>query len=103
MVKDATEEVACIVCKRVRPRGQCHVIELTAKERTAVQDMGHDPLDEYVYCRPCWKNISNPISGPAFMRSLFEILLNRGGVENAEAIAKQFHGWLLKNAKEPKA
>lgn len=99
---DVVNEVTCIICGRKRPRGQCHVIELTAKESAAIRDMGQQPLTEYPYCQPCWKNITDPRTGPAFMGSYFEILLSRGGVGNSEKIASQFREWLTKRAMESK-
>ena len=99
---DKSDEVVCVVCGRSQSRGQCEVIEPTAKERLGIEEMGQKPLDEYIYCRPCWKNLSHPVSGPAFMGSLFEVMLSRSGVVNAEMLAKRYHAWLANRAKEPK-
>lgn len=98
-----TEEIQCVVCGRMRPRGQCEVIKPTLKERDAIRETGQEPAPEYVYCRPCWRNITDPVTGPAFMKSLFEVLLTRAGVQGSEKMAIAFHAWLAKRAKEPKA
>lgn len=96
-------ELQCVVCGRMRPRGQCEVLKPNLHERDAIREMGQEPRPEYVYCRPCWRNITDPATGPAFMKSLFEVLLSRGGVQNSEKLATKFHAWLVKRAKEPKA
>ncbi len=97
------EEVQCVICGRMRPRAQCKIIKPDIKERDAIRELGQEPKPEYTYCRPCWRNITDPTTGPAFMKSLFEVLLSRGGVQNSEKIATKFHVWLVEQARKPRA
>ena len=99
-------EVKCAICGKSRPKGQCKVIELTGEEKEAVREgMGTEPLEEYFYCQPCWKNISDPRSGPAFVGSMYEITLRQIGVEDPEKAARKYRAWLTEQVKgrhEPK-
>lgn len=97
------DEVQCCICGRSRPRGQCKIIEPTPQERASLEAMDQQVEPEYVYCKPCWNNISDPSTGPAFLKSLYQILLTQAGVHGADKAAIKFHAWLDKRAKEPKA
>ncbi len=99
---ESTESV-CAICNKTRPRGQCKIVKLTATEKVQLREAGYEPQEEYVYCHPCWKNMADPMTGPAFMKSLFEVMLTTAGVVNAEDLAKRYHVWLSKRAREPKA
>lgn len=55
--------------------------------------------EEYVYCRPCWKTMTNPATGPQFMKGLFEVRLRQLGVSNAEAMATEYLKRLLEMRK----
>lgn len=91
----------CTICGKSRPRGQCHIITLTEEEKTEIREgLGAEPSEEYAYCQPCWKNISDPRSGPAFVGSMYEISLRQVGVENAESAARKYRAWLTKQAEK---
>ena len=96
-------EATCAICGKNRPKGQCKVVKLTAAEKHQLREAGYEPQEEYIYCRFCWKNMADSVSGPAFMKSLFEVMLTTAGVGNAENLAKRYHVWLSKRAREPKA
>lgn len=94
--------VKCIICSKTRPREQCKVIKLTSEELKDLEKIGAEGTEEFIYCQPCWRNLSDPRSGPAFMGSLFEIILTQGGVGNADRIAKKYREWLTQKAIESK-
>jgi hypothetical protein len=95
--------VTCQLCERSFPRDRCHIIVPTTQERAHIEQQGGEPLDEYTYCQPCWKSLSNPVTGPAIMRGLFERRLRLLGVSNAEDLANRYHGELIKRATKPRS
>jgi hypothetical protein len=95
--------VKCLICQRDWPRTDCHIIVLTEREKADLLSQGVGPLDEYPYCGPCWKTISNPVTGPALMRGIFEGSLRQLGVPRAEELANKYHAWLVKNAMRPRS
>lgn len=95
--------VTCLVCKREWPRDDCRIIVLTEQEKNDLRGQGLESLDEYPYCGPCWKTISNPVTGPALLRGIFEESLRQLGVPRAEEMANKYHAWLVKNAIRPRS
>ena len=91
----------CTVCKR--DRDNCKVFQLTEAEREAFGKLSDKGLTEVAYCQPCWKTLSNPVSGPAFLKGLFQTQLKQLGVSNAEALASKFHVKLLEKASKPRS
>ena len=94
------EKVRCGVCSRLRDLNSCEIVVLTDEEKKAIRASGAEPQDEYHYCRPCWKNLANPVSGPAFMKGIFQIRLRQLGVANAEQLANKYHAGLVSKIKE---
>jgi len=86
---------SCGVCGQPRLRTACHIIKLTAEERQFFRDAGEQPASEYVYCRPCWRTLSHPISGPNLGKGLMQARLRQLGVANAEEFASGFHKKLV--------
>lgn len=92
----ATEQVVCGICGRERERKSCKVVELTDEERQAIEDSGQEPDDEYIYCKPCWRTLTDRQTAPAFMVGILQVRLRLAGVSNAEQIATAYHKRLLK-------
>jgi len=94
----------CGVCGRPRERKSCHIVELTADERKELEKQGTTPEKEYVYCRPCWKTLSDPVTGPAFAKGLIQQRLAQFGVgvEAAERVASNYHAKLVAKITKPK-
>lgn len=67
-----------------------------------LREQGKEVLDEYPYCKPCWKVISDPIAGPNLMKGLAQTHLRRLGVSNAEELAEKYHTGLLKLSEKGK-
>jgi len=91
----------CGICGQERDRDKCHIVVLTDLERKQILDTGQEPLDEYAYCKPCWRTMSNKATGTALMKGLFQIRLRQLGVPNAEQVAQKYHDDLVRmSAKE---
>lgn len=94
------KRVQCLVCGASRIKKTCHIIKLTVEERQALRQRGEEPLDEYIYCKPCWKLISDPVAGPNLLKGLAQAHMRRLGVSNAEEIAQKFHSKLIQTQKK---
>lgn len=93
----AADELRCGICGTLRPRGSCHVIPLTDEDR---KTLGTE-LKECVYCKPCWRTLSNRVSGPSLMKGLLQAHLRQLGVGDAEMIAERYHNRLVSKIKPP--
>lgn len=87
-------QVICGVCRRLFDRGNCEVIVPTEKERAALQS----PLDEYVFCKPCYRVSSDPTTAPDLMAGIMQHHLRRIGVGNAERLSEKYRAALLAKA-----
>jgi hypothetical protein len=78
----------CAVCGAAKQRAHCTVIVLTEDEKASMEN----PPDEYVYCKPCWKVLSDPVNSTALMKGLTQAKLRSLGVDDdrAESAAAQF-------------
>jgi hypothetical protein len=92
----------CGVCGRSFSEPGCHIITLTDEEKQELRSRGETPLEEYVFCKPCWKTLSDPVSGPAFGRGLIQQQLQQFGVGGAEKAAARFHAKLVARINKPK-
>lgn len=90
---DATR-VKCLVCSREGLRANFEVIKLTEAERLVVQD----PLDEYCYCKPCWRALSDPVMGPNILSGIADMHLSRAGVRDAKERSAKFRTALSSRA-----
>lgn len=88
-------KVKCGICSQDHERSECKIFQLTEAEKASMAD----PQDEYVYCRPCYGIMSNPITATAFMKGQAQIKLTQLGVPNAEELATKYHADLLARAK----
>lgn len=96
------KKVLCGVCGREWERHSCEIITLTEAERLELERQGVKPLDEYIYCGPCWRTLSDPTAGPNYGKGLIQQNLQRIGVGNAEAIATKFQAKLVARIQKPK-
>lgn len=89
--------MVCAICRQERKN--CKVFQLTETEKREFREKGNEVPEELAYCQPCWKTVSDPVSGPALMKGMLQIQLQQLGVSNAEDLASKFHTKLLKNSK----
>ncbi len=89
----------CCVCSKERPEASCVVLRLTEDEKAAVQAMGHEPTETYVYCRPCFRVLSNPEQGAQLIRGVFQHTLKAEGVPNHELLARKYYEFLISKAR----
>jgi len=85
-------KVKCLICSGERNRSACKVIVLTSAERSVTQN----PLDEYVYCNPCWKIMKNPSTASDLMSGIMLMHLQRLGVSNSKELAAKYKAGLLR-------
>lgn len=88
-------KLSCGVCGVKRPERACHIIELTEAERKILTTEDYTPPTRCIYCKPCWKTLSDPNTGPSLMKGLLQVGLRHLGVSNAEALAKKYHHGLV--------
>lgn len=96
------KRVTCGVCNRSRERRSCHIVELTPGERLELEKQGVEIQDEYIYCRPCWAALSDPVTGPNFGKGLIQQRLQQFGVSDAEGLASKYHAKLVAKINESK-
>lgn len=99
----ATAKIVCGVCGAKRARIACHVITLTPEEiQTITANSGTAPQAQMFYCKPCWRTLQDPNSGPSLMKGIYQIGLRALGVSNADTLAKRYHqGLVSKIPKNP--
>lgn len=85
----------CGICGRERQRNQCVIIKPTDAEKAAMKEAGLEAAQEYVYCRPCHRTVTDPVTGPDFMKGLVQTRLQQMGVARAEEIAETYRRSLL--------
>lgn len=95
-----SEKLQCGICGASRPRGSCHIIVLTDAEKAQMLASGKQPEDEYIYCKPCWRVLSDRATGPSLYKGLIQARLRQLGVDNAEKIAQHHHDALVAKIKE---
>jgi hypothetical protein len=96
------KRVRCGVCRRERERRSCQIVVLTDKERKDLEDQGVEVEAEYVYCKPCWTALSDPVTGPNFAKGLVQQRLQQFGVSDAEGVATRYHAKLVDKLAKPK-
>lgn len=84
----------CIVCGAPGKRESQHIIVLTEAERILLAES----QEEYVYCQPCWRILSDPATAPALMSGIARHRLRQSGVDNADQLAEKFRQDLMARA-----
>lgn len=91
----------CCVCGANRDLKKCVVLKTTDAERDAIRKMGQEPKDEYVYCRPCHRLITDKERGAKLLQGLVQTRLRMAGNPRADEIGKRYYDFLLQKAKGP--
>ena len=87
--------VQCAVCQRPKVRNSCEIIRLTREEKESIRKLGGTPPDEYFYCKPCWRIITDRQKGADLQKGIIQVGLQRIGVSNAEEVADKYRKKLL--------
>lgn len=90
----------CIICGRERSQEDCKTIRPTSQELEAFRTRGVIPKEEYTYCLPCWRTLSDPVTGPMFAKGLMQVGLKQLGVVNSEQAATKYHTSLVEKIRE---
>ncbi len=90
----------CCVCNFERDDAACITITLTEDEKAAIREMGQTPENAYVYCRPCFRILSNPEQGAQLIRGVFQQELQAEGMRNAEALASRYYNFLISKVRK---
>ena len=91
------DELRCGICGASRPRGSCHIITLSDEERATLGTTRR----ECVYCKPCWRTLSDPAGGTAYTKGMLTMWLRQLGVGNAEELAERYTNRLIAARKQP--
>jgi len=92
----------CGICERQWPDDRCKVIRLTDPEKLNVQTMSGKPAPEqFVYCGPCWKLLSNRRQGAEFIAGTMRATLRAQGHPKADQIAKKTLDFLILKSGKP--
>jgi len=92
----------CGVCSREWPKEHCRTIVLTAVERAYVMAAtGGAAPDEYVYCNPCWKLLSNRQQGAQFIAGSFQASFQASGHPKAAQVGKKMLNFLIAKSGKP--
>ncbi len=83
------------MCGRDASQEGSQTFVLTEDEKAKVVDA----RDEYVYCKPCWSILSDPVSGPALMSGIAQHHLRNLGVSNVEELTARYRAALTAKAK----
>ena len=92
----------CVICGRERPEKNCKTIRPTKQELEALKVRGVIPKEEYSYCFPCWRTLSDPTTGPMFAKGLVQVGLKQLGVIESEKAATKYYSELVKRIQEAK-
>lgn len=86
----------CLICETTSKMVDYKVFQLTDEEKAEIDN----PLEDYVYCQPCWRVLSDPIQGPSLMKGLAQQRLRLLGVSPAiaEALAESYYKALVVRA-----
>lgn len=90
----------CTICGRSRSEEDCKIIRPTKQELETLRSQGATPKEEYVYCYPCWRTLSDPATGPMFAKGLLQVGLKQLGVVNSERAAMKYHTSLVAKIRE---
>jgi hypothetical protein len=86
-----TSKVTCLVCAKECDRKHTHIVVLSEQERKHL----NKPRDEYIYCVPCWRVLSDPKTAPDFISGLMLLNLRQLGVPNAKELSTKLKHWLI--------
>jgi len=93
------DQITCIVCRRQRNRTESEVLVLTDLEKTHLQKLGHEVVNEVAYCRPCYRLMTDQQSAVDLMTGMYSMRLRAMGVPNANKISEEFKKGLLAKSK----
>jgi hypothetical protein len=91
----------CCVCSKKIESSACVTLRLSDSEKESVRQMGQEPQNEYEYCRPCFRLLSNPEQGAQLIRGTFQLALRSEGVPDAESKARKYYDFLIRGANHP--
>lgn len=87
----------CDICGRDRECAE--TIRLTAEVKAALTEAGVTPPEEYHYCGPCWRVVSNREQGAQLLSGFFQTTLTGLGHTNARKAGEKMHTFLIEKSK----
>jgi len=92
----------CGVCSRTWADEFCHVLDLTESERTYIRAATGEPAPkQYVYCKPCWKLLSNRQQGAQFIAGSFQAGFRAAGHPKSVQAGKKWLNFLVSKSGKP--
>jgi hypothetical protein len=72
---------------------------LTEAVKDTLREQGLTPPNEYHYCAPCWRVVSDRERGAQLLRGFFQVNLKGLGYANADKAGERLHAFLIENSK----
>lgn len=94
-------EFTCGVCGRENLlESERKILKLTQEEQdfAYINTGGQNPSKDFVYCKPCYRLLQNPLAGAELMRGTLLANLRASGVPDPERVADAYYKWLLTRA-----
>jgi hypothetical protein len=83
----------CGVCGKER---ECPTtITLSEEMKETLQAQGLTPPDEYHYCAPCWRMVSDRERGARLLSGFFQVNLTGLGYANVDKAGAKLHAFLI--------
>lgn len=57
-----------------------------------------EPPEQYVYCKPCFRLLQDPLAGAELLKGSFLFNLREAGVPNADDLADRYFKMLIKKS-----
>lgn len=92
-------KLICCVCNRSKEESDGQTYILTEAEKASLVKGGHTPKDQYFYCRPCFRMISDPATAAQLIKGVVQVSLTAQGNPKAEEIANRYYQFYLRNGK----
>jgi hypothetical protein len=78
------------------------VIDLTEAEKFYVMSMmNQSPPSQYIYCKPCWKLLSNRQQGAQFIAGSVQALVRSAGHPKSAQAGKKMLNFLIAKSGKP--
>ena len=89
----------CVNCGRERPETDCTTMTLTEDERAAILQMTGEAPTVVIFCKPCYRVVTDREMGARLISGQVEVRLWMAGNPKATQIAESFYKLLIDKSK----
>jgi hypothetical protein len=89
----------CVNCGRDRPEADCSTLVLTEDERNVIRSLTGDAPVQLVFCKPCYRVITDREMGARLISGQLEARLRIAGNPKAQQIAETLYKFLIDKSK----